>query len=190
MTVGISGVALAGILVGLSQTYLLMLVFLVLMGILAGGYHPSAPPLISASVRPENLGRALGLHNIGGGASHFLTPLIAVAVANAWGWRNAYLAMAIPTVAFGILFYLRLGQLNAWEKANRGEAKKNEKPIESRPESTRRIVIFLIFSTFTAAIIISVVCLSPADGRPLHLSKETAAVLLPLSIRRSSGRVR
>jgi len=179
LTMGISGVALAGILVGLSQTYLLMLIFLVLMGILAGGYHPTAPPLISASVRPEHLGRALGLHNIGGGTSHFLTPLIAVAVANAWGWRNAYLAMAIPTVAFGILFYLRLGQLNAREKANRGEAKKNGEPIESRPESMRRIVIFLIFSTFTAAIIISAVSFIPllmVDH--FQVSKKTAAAFL------------
>jgi len=180
MTVGISGVALAGIVVGLSETYFLMIVFLVLMGILAGGYHPSAPPLISASVRPEHLGRALGLHNIGGGASHFLTPLIAVAVANAWGWRNAYLAMAIPTVAFGILFYLRLGQLNAREKANHSEAKKKGGP-EPRPESMRQIVIFLIFSTFTAAIVTSVVSFIPllmVDH--FHLSKETAAVLFSL----------
>ncbi|MBU2260807.1 MAG: MFS transporter [Proteobacteria bacterium] len=178
LTIGISGVALAGILVGLSQTYLLMLIFLVLMGILAGGYHPTAPPLIAASVRPEHLGRALGLHNIGGGTSHFLTPLIAVAVANAWGWRNAYIAMAIPTVAFGILFYLRLGQLNAREKANHGEAKKGE-PIEFRPESMRRIVVFLIFSTFTAAIIISTVSFIPllmVDH--FQVSKRTAAALL------------
>ncbi|MDP3096861.1 MAG: MFS transporter, partial [Syntrophales bacterium] len=113
MIVGISGVALAGILVGLSHSYGWMIVFLVLMGILAGGYHPSAPPLISASVRPENLGRAFGFHNIGGGASYFLAPLVAVAIANAWGWRNAYVALGIPTVAFGIAFYILLGRLNA-----------------------------------------------------------------------------
>ena len=118
LTAGIAGVALAGILVGISQTYLPMVVFLILMGILAGGYHPAAPPLISASVRPEHLGRSLGLHNIGGGASNILTPLIAVALANAWGWRNAYLGMAIPTLIFGIFFYLRLGRLTAREKAN------------------------------------------------------------------------
>jgi FSR family fosmidomycin resistance protein-like MFS transporter len=181
LTVGISGVALAGILVGLSQTYALMLVFLVLMGILSGGYHPTAPPLISAWVRPEHLGRALGLHNIGGGASHFLTPLIAVAVANAWGWRNAYLAMAIPTAAFGIFFYLRLGQLNAREKANQSGAEKKEGHIAPRPESMSRIVIFLIFSTFTAAMIISVVSFIPllmVDH--FHMTKTTAASLLSL----------
>jgi MFS family permease len=179
LTVGISGVALAGILVGLSQTYLLMIVFLILMGILSGGYHPTAPPLISALAKPEHLGKALGLHNIGGGASHFLTPLIAVAIANVWGWRSAYLAMAIPTAAFGIFFYLRLGQLNAREKANQSGAEKKEGAIASRSESMRRIVIFLIFSTFTAAIIISVVSFIPllmVDH--FHLSKRTAASLL------------
>jgi MFS family permease len=181
LTVGISGVALAGILVGLSQTYALMLVFLVLMGILSGGYHPTAPPLISAWVRPEHLGRALGLHNIGGGASHFLTPLIAVAIANAWGWRNAYLMMAIPTAAFGIFFYLRLGQLNAREKANQSGVEKKEAPIAPRPDSMSRIAIFLVFSTFTAAIILSVVSFIPllmVDH--FHMSKTTAASLLSL----------
>ncbi len=181
LTVGISGVALAGILVGLSPTYALMLVSLVLMGILSGGYHPTAPPLIAAWVRPENLGRALGLHNIGGGASHFLTPLIAVAVANAWGWQNAYIAMGIPTAVFGILFYLRLGQLNAREKASHDNMAKKEGSVDFRPERMSRIVIFLIFSTFTAAIIISVVSFIPlllVDH--FHVSKEAAAALLSL----------
>ena len=179
LTIGISGVALAGILVGLSQTYLLMLLCLILMGVLAGGYHPTAPPLISAAVKPENLGKSLGLHNIGGGASHFLTPLIAVAVATDWGWRNAYLAMAIPTVVFGVLFYLRLGQLNARGKANRGGTGKDTDSIVSRPAGMRRVVIFLIFTTFTAAIIISAVSFIPllmVDH--FQVSKETAAALL------------
>jgi MFS family permease len=182
LTVGISGVALAGILVGLSQTYLLMIVFLVLMGILSGGYHPTAPPLISALAKPEHLGKALGLHNIGGGASHFLTPLIAVAVTNIWGWRSAYLTMAIPTVAFGIFFYLRLGRLNARKRANHRRAERKEERIPSRTESLGRIVIFLIFSTFTAAVILSVVSFIPlliVDH--FHVRKETAASLLSVA---------
>ena len=46
ITIGISGVAVAGLLVGLSRTYITMIVFLALMGVLSGGYHPAAPPLI------------------------------------------------------------------------------------------------------------------------------------------------
>ena len=65
ITIGISGVGLAGLLIGLSQTYIMLVVFLILLGVLGGGYHPSAPPLVSASVKPENRGRALGIHLIG-----------------------------------------------------------------------------------------------------------------------------
>ncbi|MBU1744859.1 MAG: MFS transporter [Proteobacteria bacterium] len=180
MIVGISGVALAGILVGLSQSYGWMIVFLVLMGILAGGYHPSAPPLISASVRPENLGRALGFHNIGGGASYFLAPLVAVAIANAWGWRNAYVALGIPTVAFGIAFYILLGRLNARQKANSPPqpAEREEDGAPHRSEK-RRLVVFLILTTVISATISSTFSFIPllmVDH--FGVSKEMAAASL------------
>ena len=180
MTVGISGVALAGILVGLSQTFVLMILFLILMGLLAGGYHPSAPPLISASVRFENMGRAFGFHNIGGGASHFLTPLLAVAIANVWGWRNAYIALGIPTVAFGIVFYILLGRMKARQKANPGPSKEEER-TPAPPGIMRRLVVFLILSTFTAAIINSIISFIPflmVDH--FGVSKEMAAGSLSL----------
>ncbi|UCC15887.1 MAG: MFS transporter [Dehalococcoidales bacterium] len=47
ITIGILGVAIAGVFVGLTQTFVLLLVCLVIMGLLAGGYHPAATPLIS-----------------------------------------------------------------------------------------------------------------------------------------------
>ncbi|MHB9099186.1 MAG: MFS transporter, partial [Syntrophales bacterium] len=77
------------------------------------------------------------------------------------------------------IFYLRLGQLNARGKANRGSAEKKTGGIASRPESMQRIVIFLIFTTFTAAIIISAVSFIPllmVDH--FQVSKKTAAALL------------
>lgn len=180
MTVGISGVALAGILVGLSQTLVWMLLMLVLMGLLAGGYHPSAPPLISASVRSENMGRSLGFHNIGGGASHFVTPLLAVAIANAWGWRNAYIALGIPTVAFGVVFYLLLGRMKARQQANPNPSKTDER-APTPTHITRSLVAFLILSTFTAAIINSIISFVPflmVDH--FGVSKEIAAGSLSL----------
>ena len=51
-----------------------LLVFLVLMGFMAGGYHPASTPLISMSVPLHQRGRALGLHLIGGNSSFFLAP--------------------------------------------------------------------------------------------------------------------
>jgi len=107
ITVGISGVAVAGLLVGLSRTYIAMIVFLALMGLLGGGYHPAAPPLISASIEPKNQGRALGLHMIGGSASFFLAPIIGAAIASAWGWRSSFIALAVPTIVCRILFQIQ-----------------------------------------------------------------------------------
>ena len=49
ITIGIVGVAIAGLMVGLSQTYVMMLVFLMFMGLTAGGYHPAATPMISSA---------------------------------------------------------------------------------------------------------------------------------------------
>lgn len=185
MLVGISGVALAGILVGLSQSYIWMILCLVLMGILAGGYHPSAPPLISASVRPENLGRAFGFHNIGGGGSYFLTPLVAMAVANTWGWRNAYVTLGIPTFAFGIAFYILLGRMNARQKANPVPRPAQEEGGEPHRSEKRRLVFFLILTTVISATINSTMSFVPllmVDH--FGVSKEMAAASLsvPFSV--------
>lgn len=186
LTVSISGVALAGILVGLSQSYLLMFLFLILMGILAGGYHPSAPPLIMATVRRENLGTALGFHNIGGSASNVVTPLLAVAIANALGWRNAYIALAVPMVAFGILFHLRLGRLTARARAEAATAGGPAAPPPEQPGEARHLVTFLVLSIVTFAIIISTYSFIPlliVDH--FGMSKEIAA--LSLAVLYSAG---
>jgi MFS family permease len=109
ITIGIVGVAIAGLMVGLSQTYVMMLIFLMFMGLTAGGYHPAATPMISSAVEPNQRGRALGFHLIGGHAAHFLTPVIAGAIAGAnilgLSWRGAFLGLAIPTAIFGIFFH-------------------------------------------------------------------------------------
>jgi len=153
MTISISGAAVVGVMVGLSQTYVLLILFLGLMGFLAGGYHPSAPPLIQAAVKKENLGRALGFHNIGGSASNSLTPLVAVAAANALGWRNAYIALAVPMIIFGILFYIRLGRLTVRDKTGAAQGRKRDDRTPDRPGAMRYLVIFLILSTFTSALL-------------------------------------
>ena len=81
LAAGISGVAISGAMLGLSGSYGGMIACLVLMGILGGGYHPSASPLIAAAVPREKRGRAIGIHIVGGSLSHFVAPLFAVFLA-------------------------------------------------------------------------------------------------------------
>lgn len=172
--VGICGVAVAGFFVGITQTFLLMIVFMALMGILGGGYHPASPPLIFAAVEPGKQGRALGFHAIGGGASFFLAPLIAVGLASFWGWRGAFVWLAVPTILFGLFFYWFLGH---WASAARQEVKvETPAPAEvSPPGRVRRLVVFIVLATFTGAVMLSVVAFIPlylVDH--LHFGKEKA----------------
>jgi MFS family permease len=108
LAVGIFGVALVGILVGLSNSMLMLLLLLVLMGIVGGGYHPAATPWISAAAGEKNQGRAIGFHFTGGGAGYFLAPFIGAAIAAAWGWHMSFIVMAAPCALFGIIFFFIL----------------------------------------------------------------------------------
>ncbi len=180
ITVGISGMAIAGLLVGLSQTYIGMIVFLALMGVLGGGYHPAAPPLISASIEPKNQGRALGLHMIGGSASFFLAPIMGAAIASAWGWRSSFIVLASPTIVFGIVLYILLGKRMTAEKVDHTKTCSQGK-APAIPGRLRRLVAFMVLTTFNGAIFFSIIPFIPLFLVDHHgISKEAGAALLAL----------
>lgn len=180
ITVGICGVALAGLLVGLSQTFVMMMAFFGLMGVMGGGYHPAAPPLISASVEPRRRGRALGLHMIGGSASFSLAPLIGAAIAITWGWRGSFIALAVPTVAFGAVFYWLLGRQLAGKKPGQALAD-DHGDAPPAPGRRRRLVSFIVLTTFTQAVLFSVMSFIPLFlVSQFGVSGETAAALVAI----------
>jgi ACS family glucarate transporter-like MFS transporter len=76
------------------------------MGILGDGYHPSAASVIASSTDQSRRGSALGLHMLGGSVAHFVAPLAAAAIATSLGWRSSFLVLSIPSVVFGIVFYV------------------------------------------------------------------------------------
>lgn len=160
ITIGISGVAVAGILVGLSQAYVLMVLFLIVMGAAGGGYHPAAPPLISALVEPKYRGRALGLHMIGGSISYFLAPLFAAAIATVWGWRGAFIALALPTFLFGFAFCFVLSRpftTKAFD--SKSDIILGEKRFT--PGWVHRLVVFIVLCSINSAVFFSVVSFTP-----------------------------
>jgi MFS family permease len=160
VTIGICGVALAGFGVGLSQNFWMMIVFLALMGVLGGGYHPAAPPTISALVERKHRGRVLGMHMIGGGASFFLSPLVAAGIAAYWGWRGSFIGLAIPTLIFGIVFYVLLGKRSATASRD-GASSPLSQESSPAPRRVRALVVFIFLSTFTHAILFSAMSFIP-----------------------------
>ncbi|MEJ2247532.1 MAG: MFS transporter [Acidobacteriota bacterium] len=142
IAVGTIGVALAGILVGFSQSFVMLISFLLLMGLVSGGYHPAATPLISASVKPQHRGRALGLHLIGGNSSFFLAPIIAGSVLGVWGWRGAFFTLAVPTILFGLIFFMYLGRKSSVAHVE-GVKQRIREERPPQPGYKRRLIAFL-----------------------------------------------
>jgi FSR family fosmidomycin resistance protein-like MFS transporter len=143
ITMGILGVAIGGLFVGLSQTYIMLLLALIFMGLMSGGYHPASTPLISMSVPVYQRGRAVGIHLVGGTGMFFAAPIIAGFIAGAWGWRGVYLTLAIPSAIFGLFFFFYLNK--RYGKAQVEEMKR--KQTEERPPQPgykRRLWAFLI----------------------------------------------
>ena len=170
---------------GLSHSYTILIIAMVFMGLMASGYHPASTPLISLSVPVNMRGRALGLHLIGGNSSFFLAPLMAGAIAAAWGWRGAYIALAIPTSVLGVLFFLYLS--HRYGKAQMAEMnRKRTEEVPPQPGYKRRLIAFLTMMVIGGGAGASVnAFLSLYMVNELGASKEMAA--MTMSIIYSSG---
>jgi len=178
---GVSGVAIAGLLIGLSHSYVALIVFLVLAAILGGGYHPASAAAISSSVPSEYRGRALGLHFVGGSSTFWVVPLLAAPIAVAWGWRGSYLTLAIPTVILGIVLYILIGKRR---QAPTGESQIVDSEVTTEPARIRwrQLVPFIIMSVATGTMVQSVssyLSLYAVDN--LGVSEATAAILMAIS---------
>jgi FSR family fosmidomycin resistance protein-like MFS transporter len=154
LTAGVAGVAFAGLLIGLSPSYIILALFLVILGLMGGGYHPAASPLVSASVRPERRGIALGFHQIGGTGSFFLAPLIAVGIAGALGWRGTFLVISIPAIAFGIALYILLGRMG-YAGVARKKATDVSAAVPSEPRDLRRLSAFIALGIASMVLVYS-----------------------------------
>jgi YNFM family putative membrane transporter len=154
LIIGICGVAASGVLVGLSPTYVMLLSFLVVMGVLGGGYHPSAAPMVSAAAG-ENRGRALGFHEVGASASFLVTPFIATAIASVGGWRSPFIILAVPIMIFGlgIIKYTRQPK-RVGETVSEVDSSANA--ISLRKARLRQLVAFLLLSVVSGGIASSV----------------------------------
>jgi MFS family permease len=146
IAIGTLGVAVGGILIGLSQTYTMLLVLLVLTGLMTGGYHPASTPLILSMVEPEKRGRALGLHLVGGNSSFFIAPIIAGILMTAlprFGWRGPFIVLAVPTAIFGLIFYVYL-TMRGGKGHSDAARKKIAQANPPQPGYKRRLIAYLI----------------------------------------------
>ena len=91
-------------------SYITLLIAMLIMGVFAGAYHPSAVPAIS-SLFHDRRGKAIGLHMIGGSIGFGLGPFAATAIAATIGWHLAFLILCIPSLIAGLWVALWLRKI-------------------------------------------------------------------------------
>lgn len=95
--------SLSSIAVGMSGGFISLIVTLAVLGIVCALYHPSGYSFISNEIRIEKRGRGFGIHGVAGNIGLALTPVMAGAIASAFGWRGSYIILALPAAAAGVM---------------------------------------------------------------------------------------
>jgi FSR family fosmidomycin resistance protein-like MFS transporter len=133
----LAGLALMGGAIGLlgvSDTYALMLLLVVLAGIGNSVVHPTDYVIMSGSVEPHWLARAFSIHTFAGNLGFTLAPITMIALATLAGWRGALMVaglLALPVLVALAVFGRDL-QDRARPRPKPGDVGPRPTPVSSR----------------------------------------------------------
>jgi MFS family permease len=109
LTLGIAISTAASFCIAASINYWMLLVFMGVLGVGLGFYHPVGLSYISKVFGPRNRGKALGINGIGGNTGWLVSPIGTAFIAVSFGWRWAYVAWGCLGLAFIILVLYLFG---------------------------------------------------------------------------------
>jgi len=179
---GVTGVAVAGFFIGFSNSFAMLVSFLVLSSLMGAGYHPASAAAISSSVPKEYLGRTLGIHLIGGTSSFWIVPLLAGPIASAWGWHRPYLILTIPIAILGVVLYTLIGKRSQVKTSKQQQKADSETPTTHARINWGKLVPFIMISVFTGTMVQSVSAyLSLYATDVLLVSDAKAAMLMSIT---------
>jgi MFS transporter, FSR family, fosmidomycin resistance protein len=101
---GMAIVSGAVLLCGFAPTYGWFLLLMPLAGVGNSVFHPADYGILNASVKESWLGRAYGVHTLGGNLGWALAPLLVLGLATFFGWRSALVIAGL--VGFAVLGFL------------------------------------------------------------------------------------
>jgi len=93
---------------GIAGSFAALLAARLLMGVAEGGVMPISQSLIVSEVKPEQRGLAMGVtQNFGSNLlGSFVAPVLLVAFAEAFGWRNAFFLAGVPGLVAALCIWL------------------------------------------------------------------------------------
>jgi FSR family fosmidomycin resistance protein-like MFS transporter len=152
IAVGLGGISLMAVAVGLSPAYYPMLFILVVMGIFAGAYHPSAVSLLSGYYDERKRGKVIALHMAGGSIGFAMGPILGGLIAEFLGWRFAFIILALPALSAVPLILKKFRQQEPVIQGSTTDDNTTQQPIQrglSIFQALKPIAIIFILTVST-----------------------------------------
>jgi len=93
------------LLTGLSQNLFQMRLGLFIVGMAAAFYVPSGLAILTASIRPQNWGKAISIHELAPNLSFLLSPLICEGLLLWFSWRSVFAVIGAMSMVAGLSFF-------------------------------------------------------------------------------------
>ncbi|MSP68604.1 MAG: MFS transporter [Alphaproteobacteria bacterium] len=106
---GLTLLAAATGLMGLAGTYWALLPLAALAGFGNSVFHPADLSILTNRVSPHRLGRAYGVHTIGGSLGYAASPVLIVTLAGLWHWRLGLVIASLIGLGAAVAIW-RLGR--------------------------------------------------------------------------------
>jgi len=111
LVAGLTVVAVSFGLMSLTHSYLALLALALCAGFGNAVFHPADYTILAATVRPERLGRAFGVHTFSGQIGWAIAPSLVLALTALWNWRWAVAAVSLLGIGMALLLLVNRGRL-------------------------------------------------------------------------------
>ena len=194
VAVGLAGVSITAIAIGLSPAYYPMLGLLVVQGIFAGAYHPSATSMLSGHFELVQRGKVLGFYLLGGSIGFAAAPILSGLIGDTLGWRYAFIILSIPALVSVPLVLKKFRLSQRIENLQLTEGAISSAPVKAIPKLSSLGKVLKPIAAITAlAILTQLIVGSVIAFVPLYLVDKhgllAAYAAMLLSVIRGGGMV-
>lgn len=141
---GVNAAAIA--LMGLAETYPILLLLAVVAGLGNSVFHPTNYALLAGSVAEARLGRAFSIHTFAGFFGGACAPVIMLALAAAFDWRAAFIIVGILGLVATAMIAFSSNNLRGEEATEKRIAQTGSQGLRLITSPT--IILFFLFFVF------------------------------------------
>lgn len=154
LVVGMLVTSFGTMLVGLANSYLILVLFVLVAGIGQAAFHPADFALLEASSTEATRGKSFGVHTFAGFLGFAAAPAIVGTLGLRYGWETALVLGGVVGLAYAAFLYLSLDTVHLDQIDEAGSGETSERTWRDALAVFRRppiLMAFLFFVVITIA---------------------------------------